>query len=131
MKSMIIAYSLFVILSFSSAGKFNYFKSIHFIDSFLFILVLSHTNHKTRLYDIVRKTVSKDTDTIILEVRPHKSPLTTTILPTTEQQIQLHPRESWDSGEENYFKWAAFNRRPMESLAGRKRSIRKYTKIVE
>jgi hypothetical protein len=34
----------------------------------------------------------------------------------------LEERNSWDSGEDHYFKWAALNRRPMESLAGRKRS---------
>lgn len=28
---------------------------------------------------------------------------------------------SWDSGEDHYFRWATNNRRPMESLVGRKR----------
>jgi len=112
---------------------------------FFFLLVLSNAGHKPHLYDIVRKTVSKDSDTIILEVRPHKSghlttTTTMTTLPSTteqpdiiesEEEIKIQTRESWDSGEDNYFKWAALNRRPMESLAGRKRSLRKYKKIIE
>ncbi len=37
-----------------------------------------------------------------------------------EVEIKLQPRDSWDSGEDQYFRWASLNRRPMESLAGRK-----------
>jgi hypothetical protein len=89
--------------------------------------------------------MNKDTDTILLEVRPHKfvHPTTTssTIIttattspPVTEQsnqnedEIALNPRDSWDSEEAHYFKWASQNRRPMESLAGRKRSMKKPNK---
>ena len=38
----------------------------------------------------------------------------------------LAVRRSWDSNEDQYFKWAKANRRPMESLAGRKRRVHYY-----
>ncbi len=81
------------------------------------------------MYDIISKTVKKDSDTILFEVRLHKllHPITTrsSVNERTEstENIEIQKRDSWDSGEEQYFKWASLNRRPMESLAGRKRSI--------
>lgn len=141
MKINVIFVFIFLV---SSAGKNTSFKIL--INSFCFyFLVLSNAGHKPHLYDIVHKTVSKDSETIILEIRPHKSghlTITTTTSPTTttteqpdiiesEEEIKIQTRESWDSGEDNYFKWAALNRRPMESLAGRKRSLRKYKKHLE
>jgi hypothetical protein len=72
--------------------------------------------------------MNKNTDTILLEVRPHKYVHSTTISPfnrhlksTKDVEINVKPRDSWDSGEDQYFKWASLNRRPMESLFGRKR----------
>ena len=81
------------------------------------------------MYDIISKTVKKETDTVLFEVRLHNflHPLATrsSVNERTEstEDIQIQKRDSWDSGEEQYFKWASLNRRPMESLAGRKRSI--------
>lgn len=104
---------------------------------FYFFLVFSQSHHKVRLYDIIRKSTNKNTGTLLFEVRPHRVVLETATTTTTtsslvneqsqshEDYIKLDPRDSWDSGEEHYFKWAALNRRPMESLAGRKRSIKK------
>ncbi|CAF1316979.1 unnamed protein product [Adineta steineri] len=37
------------------------------------------------------------------------------------EQFDEVKRDALDSGEEQYFKWASLNRRPMESLVGRKR----------
>jgi hypothetical protein len=103
-------------------SEINYKKI--FIDIFL-LLVFSNSSHKIRLYDIIRKSMNKNTDTILLEVRPHKYVHSTTISPfnrhlksTKDVEINLKPRDSWDSGEDQYFKWASLNRRPMESLAG-------------
>jgi hypothetical protein len=75
--------------------------------------------------------MNQDSDTLLLEVRLHKYVRSTTISPIdqqsqsmeNEEEKQIQARDSWDSGEEDYFKWASLNRRPMESLAGRKRSI--------
>ncbi len=72
--------------------------------------------------------MKENTDTIFLEVRPHKDVHSTTVSsvdqqsrsPNDEEEIKLKPRDSSDSDEDNYFKWASQNRRPMESLVGRK-----------
>lgn len=113
---------------------------------FLFFLVYSRSIHKLHFFDVIHKTINKDTDTILLEVRPHKfvhsttitSTVTTTITSTTTTEqsqstanTQLKARESWDSEEDHYFKWAAQNRRPMESLAGRKRTIEQLLKLLQ
>ncbi len=134
---MIIIYILFIILSFSSAGKFFCFER-NFSKNNFFLIVFSHSNHKVRLYDIIRKTVNKSSDTLLLEVRLHQFVLPTAASSPVEEQtqstekIEIQKRDSWDSGEDHYFKWASLNRRPMESLAGRKRSIKlsKYRRIT-
>ncbi len=41
-----------------------------------------------------------------------------------KENSNMEKRDSVDSGEDEYFKWASLNRRPMESLFGRKRSAK-------
>ena len=49
-------------------------------------------------------------------------------VPSTDndQHMNADKRETWDSGEDQYFRWASLNRRPMESL-GRKRYVDMHT----
>lgn len=104
------------------------------IERIFTFLVFSHAHYKTRLYDIIRKSVNKDDDQILVKYRLLEHLSSTTSMPSineqfdsmkSKEQIKVHVRDTWDSEDDYYFKWAALNRRPMESLAGRKRSIEK------
>ena len=73
--------------------------------------------------------MSKNDNKLLLNSRIHKHAHSTVTTPADQQsnsvENQENPnvqkRDSWDSGEDQYFKWASLNRRPMESLVGRKR----------
>ncbi|CAF1288782.1 unnamed protein product [Rotaria sordida] len=95
--------------------------------------VFSHSNYETRLYDIIRKSIGKDDDQLLLETQIYNY-LNPTKIPPINQQINsmknkeesnMYIRDTWDPDDDYYFKWASLNRRPMESLAGRRRSIEK------
>ena len=104
--------------------------SLLFINVCLYILVSSHSNQKIRLYDIIRKSLNRETGTLLLKILVHERTLRMTTvsstidvqtpLPTTEEDLSREPRVSWDSNEDHYFQWAFSNRRPMEPLPGRK-----------
>jgi hypothetical protein len=73
--------------------------------------------------------MNKESNTILFEVRPLKFIVRTTTRSSVKERtestentkdINIKKRDSWDSEEEHYFKWASRNRRPMESLGGRK-----------
>ena len=42
-------------------------------------------------------------------------------LASSENKKDIVQERSWDSGEDHYFRWAPSNRRPIESLVGKKR----------
>ncbi len=99
----------------------------------LFFLAFSHSNYNSRLYNVLRGSISETDDLVFLRLRPKTYVPSTTTPSSTEvdeksnsvedkEQTNVDERDISDSGEEDhYFKWAALNRRPMESLAGRKR----------
>jgi hypothetical protein len=72
--------------------------------------------------------MGKKDDTLLLHLRINKHVHSTTT-PVGQQSnsvenkenSNMEKRDSLDSGEDEYFKWASLNRRPMESLFGRKR----------
>ncbi|CAF0830634.1 unnamed protein product [Adineta steineri] len=110
MKPIIILCSLFIILCF--------------IDT-----VISYRHNTNRLHDINRQSMNKNDDSVISNVQTSK--FIRSLIPASvhqqtnsvedNEQFDEVKRDAWDSGEEQYFKWAALNRRPMESLVGRKR----------
>jgi hypothetical protein len=72
--------------------------------------------------------MSKSNDALLLNLQIDKHVHSTTI-PVDQQSnsvenkenSNMEKRDPSDSGEDEYFKWASLNRRPMESLFGRKR----------
>ncbi|UJR09361.1 hypothetical protein I4U23_013605 [Adineta vaga] len=108
-------------------------KSIYMLCSLFIILsvvdtVLSCSEGKVRFYDLLRQSMNKKYDELSSEFRNRQSILATTIKAEnqpltsaeTDETVDEEKRDAWDSGEDQYFKWASLNRRPMESL-GRKR----------
>ncbi|CAF3320793.1 unnamed protein product [Rotaria socialis] len=113
---MIIFYFLCILLSFINS-------------------VFSNSNYKSRLYNIIRQSESQDEEQTLLNLQFFQD-LTSTITPPLSsnddsdsmeniQETKLQARNSWDSDDDAYFKWASLNRRPMESLIGRKRAVEK------
>lgn len=119
LNSMFLTYIIFIVFLFSNAGKYDIFFSI--LSPSVCILVSSHSNSKLRFYNVIRKSITKETETLLLKILLHRRVLemTTTDGQTTLPTVQRQPRVSWDSNEEHYFRWASFNRRPMEPLPGR------------
>ncbi|CAF4744569.1 unnamed protein product, partial [Rotaria sp. Silwood1] len=93
----------------------------------------SNPNYRSRLYDIIRKSINNDDDQLLLKNQIYKYLNSATVSSINQQinsminkeQSKIYERDTLDSDDDNYFKWASLNRRPMESLAGRKRSIEK------
>ncbi|CAF2609647.1 unnamed protein product [Rotaria sp. Silwood2] len=114
MKITITLYFLCIILSFINS-------------------VFSHSNYRSRLYDIIRQSINKEDNQLLLKIQLYKYLSSTTMLPINQQinsmknkeETKMYIRDNWDTDDDHYFKWASLNRRPMESLAGRKRSIEK------
>ncbi|CAF0751811.1 unnamed protein product [Adineta steineri] len=110
MKPITILCSLFIILSV--------------IDT-----VISYPHNINRLHDINRRSMNKNDDSVISNVQTSK--FIRSLIPVSiyqqsssvedNERFDEVKRDAWDSGEEQYFKWASLNRRPMESLVGRKR----------
>ena len=100
----------------------------NFISIFLFFVVFSHSNNKIRLYDIIHKSIDENDDQLLLKIQISNYLSSTKIPPITQQrnsmknkeENKIYVRDIWDPDDDYYFKWATFNRRPMESLAGRK-----------
>jgi len=72
--------------------------------------------------------MSKRNDALLLDLQIDKHVhVTTTPVDQQSNSVEnkensnMEKRDSLDSGEDEYFKWASLNRRPMESLFGRKR----------
>ncbi|CAF0985051.1 unnamed protein product [Adineta ricciae] len=108
MKPIIKLCSLFII-----------FSTIH--------TVFSYSNGKSRFYNLIRQSMNaKDNDEHSFVLRNRQSIWKTMsqqlTSPENDQQTNEEKREAWDSGEDQYFRWASQNRRPMESL-GRKRYV--------
>ncbi|CAF1271987.1 unnamed protein product [Adineta steineri] len=110
MKPIIILCSLFIILSF--------------IDT-----VISYSYNTNRLYNIIRRPLNKNDDSLLSNSQTSKfirSLISASVRQQSSsfednEQFDEVKRDALDSGEEQYFKWASLNRRPMESLVGRKR----------
>ncbi|CAF1005146.1 unnamed protein product [Adineta steineri] len=92
--------------------------------------VISYSHNTNRLYNLLRRSMNKNDDSLISNVQTSK--FIRSLIPISihqqsssvedNEQFDEVKRDAWDSGEEQYFKWASLNRRPMESLVGRKRS---------
>lgn len=85
------------------------------------------------MYEILRKSRSQDYEQTQSKFQLVQQTSTTTTTPLVQElnanddsmRSNIHVRDSWESDDDFYFQWAALNRRPMESLTGRKRSIEK------
>ncbi|CAF0954348.1 unnamed protein product [Adineta ricciae] len=98
-----------------------------FIIFFTIHTVSSYSNGKSRFYNLIRQSMNaKDNDehSSVLRNRQFIWKAMNQRLSPTEynEQTNEEKRETWDSGEDQYFRWASQNRRPMESL-GRKRYV--------
>ncbi|CAF4171881.1 unnamed protein product, partial [Adineta steineri] len=90
---------------------------------------ISYPHDTNRLYDIIHRSMNKNDDFLMSNVQTSK--FIRSLIPASvhqqassvedNEQFNEVKRDAWDSGEEQYFKWASLNRRPMESLVGRKR----------
>ncbi|CAF4015569.1 unnamed protein product [Rotaria magnacalcarata] len=95
----------------------------------------SNSNYKSPLYNIIRQSRSQDEKQTLLKLQLFTDLTSTITSPSSStdesdsteniQEIKVQTRDFWDSDDDAYFKWASLNRRPMESLAGRKRAIEK------
>ncbi|CAF3713580.1 unnamed protein product, partial [Adineta steineri] len=90
---------------------------------------MSYSYNTNRLYNIIRRSMNKNDDSLPSNSQTSKfirSLLSASVHQQSSsfednEQFDEVKRDALDSGEEQYFKWASLNRRPMESLVGRKR----------